>query len=104
MSKPLSVHPNGGEPRSGITAVIRGSRPPTQYAELHSHWLSAPRLPTLYLHGMDDGCSEGYTPWIERVSPDGSEMALVENAGHFLQQEQPEAVARHIVDFVGQAR
>ena len=85
-------------------AVVRGSRPPAQYAELHSHWLSAPHLPTLYLHGMDDGCSEDYTPWIERVLPDGSEVALVENAGHFLQLEQPEVVARHIVDFVGQAR
>ncbi len=61
-------------------ATMRGSRPPAQYAELHQHWLSAPRLPTLYLHGTDDGCSEDYTPWIERVLPDGSEIALVENA------------------------
>jgi pimeloyl-ACP methyl ester carboxylesterase len=84
-------------------AMIRGSRPPSQYAELHKHWLSAPRLPTLYLHGTDDGCSEDYTPWIERVLPDGSETVLVERAGHFLQLEQPEVVARHIVDFIGKA-
>ena len=84
-------------------ATIRGSRPPAQYAELHEHWLSAPRLPTLYLHGTDDGCSEEYTPWIERVLPDESEIALVKNGGHFLQLDQPDVVARHIVDFVGQA-
>jgi pimeloyl-ACP methyl ester carboxylesterase len=84
-------------------AAIRNSRPPTQYAQLHRHWLSAPRLPTLYLHGTDDGCSEDHTPWIERVLPDESELALVENAGHFLQLDQPDVVARHIVDFVGQA-
>ena len=84
-------------------ATIRGSRPPAQYAELHEHWLSAPRLPTLYLHGTDDGCSEDYTPWIERVLPDESEIALVKNGGHFLQLDQPYVVARHIVDFVGQA-
>jgi pimeloyl-ACP methyl ester carboxylesterase len=84
-------------------AVIRNSRPPAQYAELHRHWLSAPRLPILYLHGTDDGCSEDYTPWIERVLPDESELALVENGGHFLQLDQPDVVARHIVDFVGQA-
>ena len=83
--------------------IIRGSRPPAQYAELHEHWLSAPRLPTLYLHGADDGCFEDYTPWIERVLPDGSEIALVKNGGHFLQLDQPDAVARRIVDFVGQA-
>ena len=84
-------------------AAIRNSRPPTQYAQLHRHWLSAPRLPTLYLHGTDDGCSEDHTPWIERVLPDESELALVENAGHLLQLDQPDVVARHIVDFVGQA-
>ncbi len=82
-------------------AVIRGSKPPARYAELHDHWLSAPRLPTLYLHGTDDGCSQDYTPWIERVLPDGSDAALIEEAGHFLQLDQPEAVARRIVDFIG---
>ena len=82
-------------------ATIRGSRPPAQYAELHKHWLSAPRLPTLYLHGTDDGRSEDYTPWIERVLPDGSKIALVENGGHFLQLDRPDVVARHIVDFIG---
>jgi pimeloyl-ACP methyl ester carboxylesterase len=35
--------------------------------------------------------------------PNGSEVAVVDGAGHFLQLEQPDVVARHIVDFVGQA-
>jgi pimeloyl-ACP methyl ester carboxylesterase len=35
--------------------------------------------------------------------PDGSKVAVVDRAGHFLQLEQPDVVARHIVDFVGQA-
>jgi pimeloyl-ACP methyl ester carboxylesterase len=84
-------------------ATIRGSKPPAQYAELHTHWLSAPVLPTLYLHGADDGCSEDYTPWIERILPQGSAVAMVERAGHFLQLEQPQVVGRHIVDFIGVA-
>lgn len=84
-------------------AIIRGSRPPAQYAELHRHWLSAPQLPTLYLHGTHDGCSEDYTPWITRVLPPGSKAALVADAGHFLQLEQPHVVAQHIVDFIGDA-
>jgi pimeloyl-ACP methyl ester carboxylesterase len=33
--------------------------------------------------------------------PDGSEIALVENGGHFLQLDRPDVVARHIVDFIG---
>lgn len=82
-------------------ATARNSRPPAQYAELHSHWLSAPRVPVLYMHGANDGCAQDYTPWIERVLPDGSAAVLVDDAGHFLQHEQPEVVARHIVDFVG---
>ena len=85
-------------------AMVRNRRPPAQYAELHQHWLSAPRLPTLYLHGTDDGCATSqYAPWVERVLPDGSELAIVERAGHFLQLDQPDVVARHVVAFVGQA-
>jgi pimeloyl-ACP methyl ester carboxylesterase len=85
-------------------AMVRNSRPPAQYAELHQHWLSAPRLPTLYLHGTDDGCATSeYSRWVERVMPDDSELAIIERAGHFLQLDQPDVVARHIVDFVGQA-
>jgi pimeloyl-ACP methyl ester carboxylesterase len=85
-------------------ATVRNSKPPAQYAELHEHWLSAPKLPSLYLHGRDDGCATpDYARWVERVLPGGSESAIVDDAGHFLQLEQPEVVARHIVDFVGRA-
>jgi pimeloyl-ACP methyl ester carboxylesterase len=85
-------------------ALGRDSRLPAQYAELHRHWLSAPRLPTLYLHGRDDGClTSAYAHWADRVLPDGSEVAIVEQVGHFLQLEQPDTVARRIIDFVGRA-
>ncbi|AGB25212.1 putative hydrolase or acyltransferase of alpha/beta superfamily [Mycobacterium sp. JS623] len=84
-------------------ATVRGTRAPAQYAELNKHWLDAPRLPTLYLHGTDDGCSEDYTPWIERVLPGASDIALITDGGHFLQLDQPEVVARRIVDFIARA-
>lgn len=83
-------------------AVVRNTRVPEQYAELHEHWLAAPQIPTLYLHGRDDGCATAdYAQWVEKVLPDGSEVAIIGHAGHFLQLDQPDAVGRHIADFVG---
>ncbi|KUH86329.1 alpha/beta fold hydrolase [Mycobacterium sp. IS-1556] len=83
-------------------ATVRNTKPPAQYAELHRHWLSAPQLPTLYLHGLDDGCaSADYVRWVQSVLPEGSRVGTVERAGHFLQLEQPQAVAGHIIDFIG---
>ena len=36
-------------------ATIRNTKPPARYAELHRWWTAPPQLPTLYLHGADDG-------------------------------------------------
>ncbi len=83
---------------------VRSPKAPPQYAELHEHWLSAPRIPTLYLHGRDDGCATAdYAHWVDKVLPDGSEVAIVDRAGHFLQLDQPDVVGRHIAEFIGQA-
>ena len=73
-----------------------------RYAELHQHWLSAPTLPTLYLHGTDDGCATSdYARWVEPVLPEGSRVEIVDGAGHFMQLDRPDVVAGHILDFVG---
>jgi pimeloyl-ACP methyl ester carboxylesterase len=61
-------------------------------------------VPTLYLHGEDDGC---FTPAsigdpLAHLAP-GSELALVPAAGHFLHLERPDEVNRRILDFVGPA-
>jgi pimeloyl-ACP methyl ester carboxylesterase len=85
-------------------ATIRGSRPPLRYADLHAHWLSPLSVPTLYLHGADDGCaSADYTKWVEPALPPGSRAEIVERAGHFMQLDRPDDVARRIVDFIGTA-
>lgn len=85
--------------------IVRNTRPPARYAELHQHWLAAPALPTLYLHGADDGCATAdYADWVRPALPPGSDVAIVPRAGHFLQLEQPAEVARRVVDFVGTAR
>lgn len=85
-------------------AMLRGTTPPARYASLHQHWMSAPRIPSLYLHGADDGCATpDYARWVERILPEGSAVGIVDQAGHFLQLEQPDAVAGRILDFIGSA-
>jgi len=83
-------------------ATVRGSKPPERYAELHQHWLSALVLPTMYLHGADDGCATpDYARWVEPVLPGGSRVEIVDGAGHFMQLDRPDVTAGHILDFVG---
>jgi pimeloyl-ACP methyl ester carboxylesterase len=38
------------------------------------------------------------------ILPAGSATRIIEDAGHFLQLEQPDIVAAHILDFVGPVR
>ncbi|MGA7050491.1 MAG: alpha/beta fold hydrolase [Mycobacterium sp.] len=85
-------------------ATIRNTRPPARYAELNRLWTEAPILPSLYLHGRDDGCmTSAFTHWVERVLPAGSGAVVVEHAGHFLQLEQPDKVADLVLAFIGSA-
>ena len=82
-------------------ATIRNSTPPARYAELHRWWTELPRVPTLYLHGADDGCmTADVTAFVAAALPAGSDAAVVEHAGHFLQLERPDEVGRRIVEFL----
>lgn len=93
--------PEGWRAALGPYRALRSLRVPDRYAELHRHWLQLPRLQTLYLHGRTDGCmSPGFTRWVEPALPDGSAVAIVENAGHFLQLEQPDEVADRVLRFL----
>ncbi|KWX25647.1 epoxide hydrolase [Mycolicibacterium wolinskyi] len=83
-------------------AMLRWTTPPAAYAKLHEQWLSPPALPTLYLHGTDDGCAApDYARWVQDVLPHGSAVSIVERAGHFMQLDQPDVVAGRILDFIG---
>jgi len=82
-------------------ATIRNTRPPARYARLHRWWTEPPRVPTLYLHGREDGCMTAeFTRWVPSVLPAGSDTEVVDNAGHFLQLEQPDAVGELINNFL----
>jgi pimeloyl-ACP methyl ester carboxylesterase len=75
-----------------------------RYAELHRQWTSAPAVPSLYLHGRDDGCmTADFAHWTARALPDGSDAAIVDHAGHFLQLDQPERVGDLVLSFIGSA-
>ena len=85
-------------------ATVRNTRPPAQYRELHRQWTSPPKLPSLYLHGRDDGCmTSAFTHWTARALPEGSDVTVVDHAGHFLQLEQPDRVADLVLKFMGAA-
>ena len=57
--------------------------------------------PTLYLHGRDDGCmllSSMGSP-LDFLA-EGSQVEVIDDAGHFLHVERPDVVNRRILDFV----
>ena len=58
-------------------------------------------IPTLYLHGRDDGCFGVDSIGDPLASlPEGSAVQIIDDAGHFLQLEQPEAVAAAVLGFL----
>ena len=91
--------------RSAVIGYYRAqARPwqvPATYAALQPVWTRPPRAPVLYLQGAFDGCLD--PRWAGVVAdrlPKGSRTVVVPSAGHFLQLEQPRAVASHVLGFV----
>ena len=75
---------------------------PYMYSPTLPHLLGAARTPALIVWGRGDKvvpleCGEAYA----RVLPQ-SRLAVVERSGHFVDMEQPEALARLIIEFAAQ--
>lgn len=63
--------------------------------------MESPGVPTLYLHGREDGAfGAELTTGVEAELPTGSQVELVEGAGHFLHLERPDAVNRRLIDWL----
>ena len=74
---------------------------PYMYNPRLKRWLGGIAVPTLVLWGASDGIvTPDYGRSFAALIP-GARFALVEGAGHHPEQEQPDAVAGHIIDFLG---
>lgn len=87
----------------GYYRAIRAPwRVPPAYASWKRTWAGTPTVPTLYLHGADDGCLEpGFADGLDAKLPPGSRVEQVERAGHFLQVERPDVVNALVGGFLG---
>lgn len=60
-----------------------------------------PTQPLLYLHGDKDGCiGHDVADFAASIAPPNVEIRRVADAGHFLQLEQPDVVADHVIGWI----
>ena len=78
-----------------------GYRDPSLKALQDQMGSAVPTQPLLYLHGANDGCiGAEVVEAAKSMSPANVQFAIVEDAGHFLQLEQPQKVNKLICDFI----
>ncbi len=70
-------------------------------AEAQAAAASTSTVPTLYLHGRNDGCVglEVVDDALTFLAPD-SAVQIIDGAGHFLQLEQPKAVGEAVLNWI----
>ena len=61
------------------------------------------RVPTLTIHGADDGAvDESQFSRTPEAFTGQYQLVRIEHAGHFVHREQPERVAKEVIDFLGE--
>ncbi|WP_028653044.1 alpha/beta fold hydrolase [Nocardioides halotolerans] len=94
--------------RAHVAAAVgyyRAIRAPWAAPPAHHAWArtlgDVPTVPSLHLHGADDGCLQAaYAEHAATRLPSTARFELVEGAGHFLQVERPDVVDDLVADFV----
>lgn len=82
-------------------ALVSPFGPPEPYRRWKGAEMRAPRMPMLYLHGTDDGCMDVRLAASAGARlPAGSELRLVEGAGHFLHLEKPAGVNAAVLEYL----
>jgi pimeloyl-ACP methyl ester carboxylesterase len=72
-----------------------------EYADAQNACNQIPPQPTLYLHGVDDGCmGADLAATVPALLSEGSQAHTLDGCGHFLQVERPDEVNRLILDFL----
>jgi pimeloyl-ACP methyl ester carboxylesterase len=82
-------------------AMFDPGLPDPELADEQNAALAPTPKPTLYLHGRNDGCmllSSIGNPL--DFMAEGSQMVVIDGAGHFMNVERPDVVNRHIVEFL----
>jgi pimeloyl-ACP methyl ester carboxylesterase len=78
-----------------------GYRDPSLKALQDQMGAGVPTQPLLYLHGANDGCiGTEVVEAAKSMAPANAQFAIVKDAGHFLQLEQPQKVNKLICDFI----
>ncbi|PHR22795.1 MAG: alpha/beta hydrolase, partial [Fluviicola sp.] len=80
-----------------------GDNPPSeQQRQFLSEFGKSPiEVPTLYLHGENDGCiGVDLQVGMTELFPKGLRSIRIEGAGHFLQLEKPDLFNQHVTDFL----
>lgn len=92
------------ENTAAALGYYRAMLDPTRHLPEYAAAQAAPigTVPTLYLHGSDDGCL-GVDVLDEELAahlPPGSRTSVIEGAGHFMQVDRPGEVNTAILDWV----
>ena len=97
--------PGSTEAAIGYYRAMLGTTPPDPtLAEVSAAGNGPMPIPTLYLHGRDDGCMGvelADRDTLDALLPPGSDVQIVPASGHFLHLEQPAAVNGRILEFLG---
>lgn len=85
-------------------ATLGAGRTDPSLDEAQAGWLTPTPVPTLYLHGADDGClgAELVTDAAAHLPAPGSRAEVLEGVGHFLHVERPDVVNRLVTAFLAE--